>query len=148
MEMLGLADVRGEATANVLHGDASGDVREHVDAALAVGVHRNPGETGKFCRDHCDPGNVHVVFDESFLNDAAVVVVADQAEPSGFGAQARDLGEIICSDAAGMNFEAIGVDLFFRAEQTRHQSKKIYGTASDSDYFGLRGHEYPCARSS
>ena len=80
-----------------------------------------------------NPGKVHVIFGERFLDDAAVFVVADQAEPAGADAEARDLREIIRGDAAGVDFHARGVDFFFRAEQARHDGEIIHSAAADSD---------------
>src|ERR1700722_5998547 len=141
MEMLSLADVRSEAVAYVFHGDAPGDIGEHVDATLALGVDGNPGKTGKLAGNDFDSRKVHGVFGEGLLNDAAVAVVANQAEPAGFGAETRHLGEIVSGHAAGMNFQAVGIDLFLGTEQTRNQGKEIDGAAADADDFSEGRHD-------
>ncbi len=131
--MFGGLNVRRETMQHLIDGNFSGDVGEHVDAAFAGDVHRNPGEGGVFAFHDFDAGQVHVIFGEGFLDDAAVFVVADEAEPAGADAEARDLGEIIGGDAAGVDFHARGVDFFFGAEQARHDGEKIHGAAADSD---------------
>jgi hypothetical protein len=51
------------------------------------------------------------------------------------------LREIVAGDAAGVDFHAIGVDLFISREESRHNRKIIDATASDS--YDLRGHVSP-----
>ena len=114
-------------------GNFPGDVGEHVNAALAFDVNGNPRERRHFAFHDFDAGEIHAVFGKRLLNDAAVFIVADQAEPAGASAEARDLREIIGGDAAGVNFHARGVDFFFRAEQAGNDCEIIHRAASDSD---------------
>jgi hypothetical protein len=133
VEMLGGLNVWREAMEDLVHGNFSGDVGEHIDAAFAADIYGNPSQGGEFAFHYFDAGKIHAVFGEGFLDEEAVLIVAEEAEPAGADAEARDLREIVGGDAAGMDFHARGVDFFLGAEQARHDGEIIHGAAADSD---------------
>ena len=76
--MLGALDMRREAVPNVQDREFAGDIREHVNATLPFRVYRYPGQRRALAVHDFDARQIHTVFGESLLNDAAVFVVADQ----------------------------------------------------------------------
>src|SRR5215472_8922188 len=140
MEVSGLAYMPGKARANLFWSHLGGDVWKHINRALALLVDGDPGEGRMLALDHLDPRLVHAVFGELLLDNATVLIVADQANPSGGGPQTRDLREIVCGHTAGMNLQPGGIDLLLGRDQFRHQGKKIYCATSQTDYLCLDSH--------
>ena len=137
VEMRGLPDIGREARADLLRRDLRGDVREHVDAALALRVHRNPSDRAELAWHLVDGAGVHAVGVKGVQNGLAVGVVAEQAEPSGRCAATGHLGEIIRGDAAGVDFQTGGGDLIVAVQQMRHEGEEIHGATSQSDNLDL-----------
>src|SRR5713101_7885037 len=114
MKMFGALDVRREAAAHQLHGQLPVDIGKHVDAALALRVDGNPGEGGLLALDGFNAGEIQPVVSESLGYQASALVVADESEPAGARAEARDLREIVARNTAGVNLQSIGIDLLIR----------------------------------
>ena len=144
VKMFGRFDVFGKKSADLLGGEFAIDVGKHVDAALALGVDGNPDEGGLLALDGFNAGKIEAVLLEGFGDEAAAFVVADEAEPGGGGAEAGNLGEIVAGDAAGVNFESVGIDFFIGAEEARDDSEIIDASASDSYHLRCRRHGAPC----
>src|SRR6267154_3664813 len=145
MEVSSFDDMPGEARAHLLRVQFAIHIRKHVDAPLALGIHRNPGERRFFPGNHFDSGKVQSVFGKSARNQPSALVVSDESKPPGFGPQARDLREIVSGNAAGVNFQALSVDFLVRPKQARNNSKIIDAATSDSDD-GCHGAEYKSLR--
>ncbi len=133
MEVSGLDDMPGKACAHLLRAQFAVHIRKHVDAPLALDIHRNPCERRFFSGNHFDSGKIQAIFGKGAGNKPSALVVSDQPKPPGFGSQARDLREIVSSNAAGVNLEALGVDLLVRPKQARHDGEVVDAAASDSD---------------
>src|ERR1700678_2646964 len=138
--MLSGLDVQSETPVNLRLGNLSGYVRKHVDAALARGIHGNPGQQREFALYDFDSRKIHTIFGEGFVEDASVFVVASMPEPAGADAEAGNLRQIIRRDAAGVNFHARRVDFFFRSKQAWDDRKIIDGAASNSHHIYFRRH--------
>src|ERR1700730_280399 len=141
MKMLGAFDVRREAAAHLVHGEFPVDVGKHIDAALTLGIDGNPGERRLLALDGFNAGEVQAVVNERLGYQATALVIADESEPAGAGAEPRNLGEVVAGNAAGVNFQAIGIDLLIGAQEARHDREVVDATASDS--YDLRGHLSP-----
>src|SRR6266851_10261875 len=138
MKMFGAFDVRREAAAYLLRGKLSVDIGKHVDAALALRVHGNPGERGLFAFDGFNAREVQPVIGERLRYQTSALVVADESEPAGAGAEPCDLRKIVAGDAAGVNLQPIGIDLLVCGQESRNDREIVDATASDSH--DLRGH--------
>src|SRR6266849_2259302 len=141
MKVFGTFDVRREAVAHLFRRQLPVDIGKHVDAALALGVDGNPGEGGLLALDGFNAGEVQPVVSESLGYQASALVVADESEPAGARAEARDLREIVARNTAGVNLQPIGVDLLVGGEESRNNREIVDPTASDSNH--LRGHVPP-----
>src|SRR5216684_3272239 len=141
MKVFGAFDVRREAAAYLLRGKLPVDIGKHVDAALALRVHGNPGERGLFAFDGFNAREVQPVIGERLCYQTSALVVADESEPAGARAEPRDLREIVAGDAASVNLRAIDIDLLVRREESRNNREIVDPTASDSH--DLRGHVPP-----
>src|SRR5712692_2312347 len=97
MKVFGTFDVRREAVAHLFRRQLPVDIGKHVDAALALGVDGNPGEGGLLALDGFNAGEVQPVVSESLGYQASALVVADESEPAGARAEARDLREIFAA---------------------------------------------------
>src|SRR4029077_7726988 len=139
--MFGGLDAWREMAAHLLRGKLPVDIGEHVDAAFSLCVDGNPCERGLLALDGFDACEVQPVIGERFRYQGAALVVADEPEPAGARAEARDLREIVAGNAAGVNLEAIGIDLFVRGEESRNDREIVDATASDSN--NLRRHVPP-----
>ena len=142
MEVSRLTDVPGETCLDIFRGDPGGDIGKHIDAALAFGIHRNPGERGELSFTHLDTGQIHAVVLESFGDGAAVFVIAYESDPAGLCAQASDLSEVVGGDPAGVHFKTSGVDLLVRADQLGHDGEEIHCTTAEPDHIHLLRHKY------
>ncbi len=134
MQVLGLLDVLGELCADLVGRDLGGHVWEHVDTALAVYVHWNPGQGAKLSLDLDDVASVDLVGLESIQDDLAVGVGADQAEPASGSSGACDLRQVVGGHAAGVNLQLGRVHLIVALKQVGHQGEKIHSAASESDH--------------
>src|SRR5713226_1820927 len=141
MKVFGAFDVRREAVAHLFGGKLPVDIGKHVDAALALRIDGNPGEGGLLSLDGFNAGEVQPVVSESLRYQTSALVVADESEPAGAGAEPRDLREIVAGDAASVNLRAIDIDLLVRREKARNNREIVDATASDSH--DLRGHVPP-----
>src|SRR6266849_1688989 len=141
MKMFGALDVRREAAAHLLRGQLPVDIGKHVDAALALRVNGNPGERGLFALDGLNAREIQPVLSERLCYQTSALVVADESEPAGAGAEPRDLREIVAGDAASVNLRAIDIDLLVRGEESRNNREVVDAAASDSH--DLRGHVPP-----
>src|SRR6266436_407994 len=141
MKMFGAFDVRRKAAAHLLRGKLSVDIGKHVDAALALRVDGNPGERRLLALDGFNAREVQPVIRECLSYQTSALVVADESKPAGAGAEPCDLREIVAGDAAGVNLQAIRIDLLVCGEQPRNDREIVDATASDSH--DLRGHVSP-----
>src|SRR6266478_4907514 len=141
MKMLGGFDARRETAAHLLRGKLPVDIGKHVDAAFSLRVDGNPGKRGLLALDGFNAGEVHSVIRERLGYQASALVVTDESQPAGARAEPRDLREIVAGNAAGMNLQAIGIDLLVCGEQSRNNREVVDPTTTDSD--DLRGHVSP-----
>src|SRR5712692_8743020 len=141
MKMFGAFDVRREAAAHLLRGKLPVDIGKHVDAALALRVNGNPRERGLLAFDGLNAREIQPVIGERLCYQTSALVVADESEPAGAGAEPRDLREIVAGDAASVNLQPIGIDLLVCGEESRNNREIVDATASDSH--DLRRHVPP-----
>src|SRR6266851_446224 len=141
MKMFGAFDVRREAVAHLLRGQLPVDIGKHVDATLALRVDGNPGERGLLAFDSFHAREIQPVIGERLRYQASALVVADESEPAGAGAEPRHLRQIVAGDTAGVNLQPIGIDLLVCGEEPRNNREIVDPTASDSH--DLRGHVPP-----
>src|SRR6267154_4815491 len=94
MEVSSFDDMPGEARAHLLRAQFPVDIRKHVDASFALGIHRNPGERRFFSGNHFDSGKVQPVFSKSARNQPSALVISNQPKPPSFDSQSRHLREI------------------------------------------------------
>src|SRR5260370_8616481 len=111
MKVFGAVDVRREAVAHLFGGKLPVDIGKHVDAALALRVHGNPGERGLFAFDGFNAREVQPVIGERLCYQTSALVLADESEPAGARAEPRDLREIVAGDPASVNLRAIDINL-------------------------------------
>src|SRR5260221_7653960 len=130
MKMFGAFDVRRKAAAHLLRGKLSVDIGKHVDAALALRVDGNPGERRLLALDGFNAREVQPVIRECLSYQTSALVVADKSQPAGARAEPRDLRKIVAGDAAGVNLQAIRIDLLVCGEEPRNDREIIDATAS------------------
>src|SRR5260370_15797043 len=99
MKVCGGFAVWREAVAHLFGGKLPVDIGKHVDAALALRVHGNPGERGLFGFDGFNAREVQPVISERVCYQTSALVVADESEPAGARARPRDLRELFAADA-------------------------------------------------
>ena len=78
MKMLGCLDLLREAAAHLRGGEFPINIREHVNATVAVRVDGNPREGRLFAIDDFNPGEVESIFGKSRGDQLPAFVIADQ----------------------------------------------------------------------